>query len=1022
MTDNGKSVVIKDAIVIDYVIEGNYVYFMVVDVSENDKIECVKYNIDTQRTTSLYTTVHECFVNVYSHFLKKKDDSYLMIDLRDIIIVIDSNKNTIEKEIVFPKDALYGDINYKGDQLCYYKNGNLYLANTDFSNEKLLKEDVKDTEDTIQPCWSHNDEKIAYFNDYQVEVIDMHGVIHESLPRSARYVKWTRDDMSLLIGANAGGTKIDLKNKIVFTTHFVDDAYVEQGYCINYLDNFSNEVIYSGVNDLLAYKIRTSQWGECDAIGVFDSKYLYVMKESRLPRLVRWTSKENEIAVLYDDEKYQELCIMNVKDDEFKIKDKVICKPLEDNYYLSNNNEIRENGEWIITSEECEDEVVRLNLNTGEQFTVATGVSTVTQSLTKWNYVWSYDGIYLINYNGKEKHHIVSSKEECFDWFCPVDNGLIFRCGNSTYLYDYMTMKTTKIIYSNDYYVNEAYQYQDKIYLNGGTSNQNKIMVYHKNTDQLDEIYRTSEHITLKGLINNTLYFNNKKIDCLTNSVQDCNISLGDDAKLVSWNNKVYIQDGNMVIGYSNDDLKTIHNYKAYNYQYNSNVWYYGKKMYIINWFHKRIYRVNADNHMVEKDYSINDNENLLNEENIKIYLTDDKLLVKTCDIWYEIKTNDKKTIFDEYTGNTEFGEDVLYLNNQLKFQSRKDINKIESIIKESYKVYRDNEDYIVYISNNDKLKVINRKTKNVIVISEMITDKIYLQDHHVYFASNGVGIFRYNILNGITEAVLEGCVHKYIVNDNKLYYIKNYLDNSLHMLNLDNKVDEQITNDLVYVKDLLVVDNELYYIIYDKVPIVYKIDNDKSLFIRILENDYFNRVFPIDSNKIGYAQNNYIMDIISTEECQLKEILYENNNICIFNSYSGGNMEANYVIGYYDKVNDEIIYMKKAYCVEKTHIYDNTLYMIGEEEDKYIIDKIDLKTMVYKNVLKKRDVHFIISDEEYVAYRHYDENNYTLYNIKTEESRELQLDIDIINKIEGGYIYYTNNEKDYSCQINDLT
>jgi hypothetical protein len=945
-----------------------------------------------------------------------------MIDLRDIIIVIDTNKNTIEKEIVFPKDVLYGDINYKGDQLCYYKNGNLYLANTDFSNEKLLKEDVKDTEDTIQPCWSHNDEKIAYFNDYQVEVIDMHGKIYESLPRSARYVKWTRDDMSLLIGANAGGTKIDLKNKVVFTTHGVDNAYAEQGYCINYLDNFRNEVIYSGVNDLLAYKIRTSEWSECDAIGVFDYKYLYVMKETRLPSLIRWTSRENEIAILYDDEKYQELCIMNVKDDKFKIRDKVICKSLEDNYYLSNNNEIIDDGEWIITSEGGEDEVVRLNLNTGEQDTIATGVNTITQPLTKWNYVWSYDGIYLINYNGKEKHHIVSSKEECFDWFCTVDNGLIFCCGNSTYLYDYMTMNIIKIIYSNDYFANEAYQYQDNIYLNGGILNQNKIMVYHKNTDQLDEIYRTSEHITFKGLINNTLYFNNKKIDCLTNSIQDCNISLGHDAKLVSWNNKVYIQDGDMVIGYSNDNLKTIHNYKPYDFELNNDIWYFGDKIYIINRRDDRIYRVNADKYKVEIDYPIKYNKDLVDEVNIKTYIIDDKIISKTNDRWYEMEIIDGDIFGDVYKGNTEFGEDSLYLNNHNKIDSRKHYNELTSIIKETFKEYCDNEDYIAYISCDNKLKVINRNSQEVTLINKVNVGEIYLHGNYLYYDNHGIGIFKYNILTGISETILEGCVYKFIINENKLYYIDNYLDHSLHMINLDNKVDKQLTKESVHVKDLLVVDNDLYYIVYDKINVVYKMEDNKAIFIKVIDDRYFNNIFPINYDKIGYSMNNYGKGMIITKEKQFGDILYENDNICIFEARYGEDCEAQFFVCYYDKINDCITKIENSCWIEQTRIYNDTLYIIGFEYNECIVDKIYLKDMVKKNILDKEDGIFIISDEEYVAYRSFDEKNYTLYNIKTEESRELQLDIDIINKIEDGYIYYTYNEKDYSCQINDLT
>ncbi len=125
------SIIIKDVNLIDYVLEDNYAYLLVADTTKDD-MECVKYNIHTEKTTILYKTVQPVFVNVYSHFLKKKKDSYLMVDLWDTIIMIDTHKNTVEKEIIFPEDSLYGDINYEGNQLCYYKKGNLYLANTDF--------------------------------------------------------------------------------------------------------------------------------------------------------------------------------------------------------------------------------------------------------------------------------------------------------------------------------------------------------------------------------------------------------------------------------------------------------------------------------------------------------------------------------------------------------------------------------------------------------------------------------------------------------------------------------------------------------------------------------------------------------------------------------------------------------------------------------------------------------------------------------------------------------------------------
>lgn len=736
----GISIVIKNTNLVDYVIEDNYAYLMVVDPLQSNKMECVKYNTDTQKTTVLYKTIHDTFINVYTHFLKKKNNSYLMIDLQDKIIVIDTDKNVVEKEINLPKDVLYADINYKGNQLCYYKKSKLYRSNTDFSNEVLLKEYVGDTEDTVQPCWSYNDEKIAYFNDYQVEVIDIHGKLQESLPRAARYVKWTRDDNALLIGTNGGGTKIDLKNKVVHTTYSVDSAYREQGYTINLLDDFSNEVWYSGVNDLLAFKIRTSG-SECDAIGVFDGENLSIKKETRLPKLVRWTSKANKVAVLYEEKEQQQLCIMNVKDDEFKIRKTILCEPVEKNYYISDNDEVNDNGKWIIIGEGRQNEdVVRVNLDTGEQCMIATNVNTVTQSLKKWNYVWGYDGIYLINYNGKEKHHIVSSDKH-FSYFRPIDNGLIFKSWDNIYLYDYTTMEITKIIKGDDYYIYEAYKYKDDIYLDVLTCNEKKIMVYHCDTAQLESIYESKENIIFKGLINSTLYFNNKRIDCVTNTILDSNVPLEEDSKLVMWKDRIFILVEDMIVGYSDDELKTIHNYKSNRHKYSNSAWYYGEKLYALNWYSKRIYRVNSDKFLTEIDYPIKCDEDLfedsLKDEKTKTYLVDDKIIYKDDKRWYEMKLIEGEIITDEFTGDTNFSEDVLYLNIN-KFESKTHNDEITSIIKEDFKMYCDNKDFIAYINNDNKLKVIDRKSKEIRLINEVNIGEIYLLDNYLYYDNHG--------------------------------------------------------------------------------------------------------------------------------------------------------------------------------------------------------------------------------------------------------------------------------------------
>lgn len=1026
MNDKGEtSIIIKDVNLIDYVIEDNYAYLLVVDTTKDD-MECVKYNIHTEKTTILYKTIKPIFVNVYSHFLKKKKDSYLMVDLRDTIIMIDTHKNTVEKEIIFPEDTLYGDINYEGNQLCYYKKGNLYLANTDFSSETLLKEDVGDTEDTVQPCWSHDDQKIAYFNDYQVEVIDTHGKVHESLPRAARYVKWTQDDTSLLIGTNGGGTKIDLKNKVVYTTHGVDYAYAEQGFRINYLDSLSNEVIYSGVNNLLAYKMRSSNAPEaCDAIGVFDGKNQYMMKEARLPKLIRWKSSSNEVAILYDEKEYQELCILDVHNDKFEIRSSLHCEPLKENYYINDNKVIKDDGEWIIISEGRQG-VVRVNLDTGEQFIMDPDANTITQPLKKWNYIWNYMGIYLTSYNG-EGYHIVSS-EKYFDSFYPIDNGLVFRCGNSIYLYDYVTMETTKLIFGNDYSMTQAYSYKEGIYLNISSMDENKLVVYHRGTGQLEDIYQTMENISCKGLVNNTLYFNDKKLDCLTNKVLDSHIPLSENSKLVSWSNKIYIQNGAMLAGYSHDELKTVHYYNINNSEYNGDIWYYGEKMYVINRWNNRIYRVNATKYKVEQDYPIHpihDNAMVSQEDKGKVYLVGDKVIVKSDDSCYEMQMIDGDTDIKEYTGSTDFSEDVLYLNSQNKFQSKKHDQEIESIIGEPFKVYDDNDNYIVYVSNDKKLKVINRNTKDITLISPENTGDIYLQGHYVYYDSHGTGIFQYNILTDVTKQLLEGSIHKYIISGNRLYYIQNYLDRSLHMLDLDSKVSKQLTQDSVYVKDILIVDNALYYVVINKAPILYKMDHDQSVFIGLFNLEYFDRVFAVSHDKIGYIQYNsacdFIVDMTTTDAGQINDILYEYNNMSIFNSYAGGYESENYVLGYYDKNNNSLIKMENSYYISEIRAYNDVLYLIGEHYDNYFIDKIDLKTMNKNNELKKQCNDFAISDGEYVAYKPIIGKDYILYNIKTKESRTLSFDIDFIDKFEGEYIYYTHNDKKYRCHVNDL-
>ena len=330
VNDDGEtSVAIKDANVIDYLIEDNYVYFLVYDELEDNCLECLKYDINTQETTMLYTINKPIFYNVYSHFLKKTKDSNLIINLRDIIIVIDTDNDTVENEIQFSEDKLYGDINYSCDKLCYYRNGGLYLSDIDFSNEKILTQSVVDTEDGIQPCFSHDDEKIAYFNYYQVEIIDTKGNLEESLPRAARYVKWSQDDKSIIIGANAGGTKIDLENRKIFATHYLENDYT--GFDINYFDNLSCEVIYSGLGDLIAYKLRTtySSW-DCNTIGFFDGTNKYTFAEQEMyPELIRWVSQTDDIAVLYDDSGYKRLRFININDVDFILQD-YACYYIED--------------------------------------------------------------------------------------------------------------------------------------------------------------------------------------------------------------------------------------------------------------------------------------------------------------------------------------------------------------------------------------------------------------------------------------------------------------------------------------------------------------------------------------------------------------------------------------------------------------------------------------------------------------------------------------------------------------------
>lgn len=1030
--DGDKSIIIKDVKLMDYIIEDNYAYLMVNDTSGSGHIECLKYDMDTQETTVLYMSEKDIFTNVYSHFLKKRQDSYLIINLVDTIIVIDTDKNVIKEEIVFPEDKLYGDINYSGNRLCYYKKGNLYLADTDFSNEKLLKKDVGDTEDTVQPCFSHDDKKVAYFNDYQVEVIDINGNLQESLPRAARYVKWSQDDKSLIIGANAGGTKIDLENRKIYATHYSEDEYI--GFHINYFEDLSCEVIYSGNEDLLAYKMRISDDSDCcNAIGIFDGINQYIMKEERNPSLIRWVSQVDEVAVLYDNGEYQELRIININSDEFKIKSDVEdVNKLEENLYMNDNKTIMDNGQWIITY--CLGSTVALNLDTGEKNTISLHQVTDLQPspLKEWNYTWDYEGIYLTRYDGKENHNIV--KAHIFGMF-PIDDGLVFGCHNSIYLYDYKTMETNKILFGFDY-INDVYRWKNDVYMNISIDEENMLMVYHEDTEKVEELYRNTDIINCHGLINGYLYFNNKEMDCSTKKIIDSDVPLDTFSTLISCNDKVYIENSCIVIGYSEDGLRTIQNFNKLE---DNNVlsWYYGKKfLYAIDWRNKTLFKVDPDKYIAVDNLTIVDYEEP-EPSRVHVYSMDDKIIIdeEGYDYYFEVQIIDGEVAVTFYNRNIDIGEDTLYLDKQNRFESKKHYKEITSIIKETFKDYYENDDYIAYVSNDNKLKVINRNTMNVTSIFEGEIGGVQLQNHYVYFYNLGTGISQYDILTGTTKQIVKGCIYKYIVNDDKLYYINNYFDRSLYVIDIDN-VNIESTKISDYANNLLVVDNKVYYIDYDKYPILYRIDKDKGIFMGILDNKDMDRIFPFSNDEIAYMLNTSF-DIIKTDEKQkFDKILFENNDICIFRKYFGNDEEYHdhqfdscydNVIGYYDKTNKKILKIEDAKSIDKSLTFNDNLYFISTIYDndtdtsELMVEKLDTKTLVKNHEMDSECASIFISDGEFLAYRNLGDNKNILYNIKTQESQQLHIEVDNITKIDGEYIYFSYYDYEYKCRIDDL-
>ncbi|GKX30759.1 hypothetical protein SH1V18_32390 [Vallitalea longa] len=1024
--NDDKSLSVEGRQIADYLVDDDYIYLMLVDDCEcANTVQLVKYDMPKQKFTQLYKKDHITPMNEFSIFIRKFNKEYISLNLSDEIIVFDVNKNIVSNDIIIPEDIMYPDLCYDGDKLCYYKNNNIYISKIDFSQEKLLKSNVEDTEDGVQPKWSHDGKKISCFNGYNIEIINLHGKVIESIPRYGRYNKWSDDDESIFIGTLGFFFKINFVDKVIIAT--CDNGYQEysdKGYDISILDVTSPHVVYESINGILAYMMYPNNIGCSKFTDSFTLDFKGVAKN------IRWTDKDNELAINHTDSENNRDTVSFVTVDSNNLIDKNALKDklLKENYYLDDNKVIRDNGEWIITSG-YDDSIENINLSTGEKIEIDKKVRTQTQPLKKWNYIWNYKGIYLINQDGSKKMTVVDAGENYINGYFPTnDKGLVYKYRESVYFYNYVTMENKRII-EKDVNIDSTYYWNNHIYVVGTYENEEDTLIFDYDLDKdiYNSFLKESSKHECKGLINDNLYFDGWKYNIVSHKIESsCELKYD----IVEWKDKLYFKSfGEGVVGNSEDSIENINFYNN-NYSTHGLFWYFGDKLYFED-YNEYIYIVNPDNLDVVDSVKIYTKENEYdNNLGSEMYLVNNELMFSKYGENYKLNRNqeNKASIVKiEPFIDSLNTERTLFLNKKNKFENMDKHNEIANIINEAYNDYDYSEKYIVYTDKKNKVHVINRITNDNKIVGDITSDRVEINDNNIYISNKSKGIFRYNIKTDKINKIIDGYIYKYQVIGSYIYYIDDYLDRNLYKLNIDDGNKTQITDDDTIVEDIFLVNDEVYYLVNKNGPVLYKIVGNSSEYIKLIDVASVDRIFQLNDHEICFIHempgDSFIIDTIPIDKGQIpEEIIYEDDKLIIFDTYLRCYEYGDFICGIYNKHNNKLEKTFRAFGLINSFAQDKWVYLIEDDYEDIVIERININSYEVEEVLRIWGEDIIISpDNKYIVIKQYDSEKCIFLNVDANQSKEINLNSTDLKYIKDGYIYYDYEGKEFKYNIGKL-